>query len=491
MSVGRYDIADQVRLSADDLALVARRRHDHTRLGLAYQVAFVRLTGRLPRQRPFEAEPDLLRLIAEQLDLGDIEADRLGALAARYAARRPTVSEHADVVRRYLGVRPFGEAERAALRSHLLAEAAHLERPAGLVAAAEAHLRRGGVLLPAASALQRLAGEVRAEVAAETDARVGAALSDDVRSELDGLLDVEGVSSPLQTLKDPPGYASPRALVAEAEKLATIRATGALGVDLSWLRPSLRKALAHRVRASTAHRLRESRPPRRYAALVCFLHEAYADTVDHVVDLHAKLVTGAFGRAERAIGEEAKRGRRSLKSTVRALRDIAALVVEHAGDGGAARGATLNGLWADVLDRLPEDAIRQRIGDADGWLAGGDPFSRVAARLPYLRRFSPTLLDALDFEADPAGGSSHAGALVESVAVLRAMNDSGRRRVPDDAPVSFLPKSRRRLVEQDGGIDRAAYEAAVLTALRDEVRRGNVAVVGSKRFGKLSDLFIG
>jgi len=83
---------------------------------------------------------------------------------------------------------------------------------------------------------------------------------------------------------------------------------------------------------------------------------------------------------------------------------------------------------------------------------------------------------------------SAAEALVASVGVLRAMNEAGKRRVPEGAPMSFLPKSQRRLVEQDGGIDRAAYEAAVLTALRDEGRRGNVAVGGSKRFGRLSDL---
>ncbi|OZC01482.1 Tn3 family transposase [Rubricoccus marinus] len=487
--MGRYDVADQVRLSADDLALVARRRHDHTRLGLAYQVAFVRLTGRLPRQRPFETEPDLLRLVADQLDVGGAEPE---ALAARYAARRPTVSEHADVVRRHLGVRPFGDAERAALRVHLRVEAAHLERPAGLVAAAEAYLRRERVLLPATSALRRLAGEVRAEVAEEIDERVGAALSDGVRVALDGLLDVDDdrLTSPLQSIKDPPGHASPRALVAEAEKLETIRATGVLGVDLGWLRPSLRKALAHRVRASTAYRLRELRAERRYAALVCFLHEAHADTVDHVVDLHAKLVTGAYGRAERAIGEEAKRSRRSHKSTVRALRDIVALVADRAARGRAATAGTVADLWADVTELVPEDAVLERIGEADAWLADGDPFARVADRLPYLRRFSPTLLAALDFEADPAGGSPHADALVESVAVLRAMNEGGKRRVPDGAPTSFIPKARRRHVERGGGIDRAAYEAAVLTALRDEVRRGNVAVAGSKRFGKLSDLFM-
>ena len=70
------------------------------------------------------------------------------------------------------------------------------------------------------------------------------------------------------------------------------------------------------------------------------------------------------------------------------------------------------------------------------------------------------------------------------------MNKEGKRKVPDNAPTVFIPKTRRRFVEKDGGIDRAAYECAVLTALRDEIRRGNVAVRGSKRFGHLAGQFM-
>ena len=464
-------------------------RHDHTRLGFAYQLAFVRLTGRLPVLQPLEVDAELLRFVASQIRVTQAEN-----LITRYASRPRTIAFHADAVRDHLGVRPFERAEREGLRGHLCEEAAHLERPAGLVASAEAYLRSKDILLPASSTLRRLVGEVRAEAAAEVEGRIDALVTDSTRASLDGLLVADGsgtskttTRSTLQTLKEPPGMASPRALIAEAGKLDVIQETGALEVDLSWLRPSLRKSLAHRVRASSAYRLRELGAPRRYAALVCFLHEAHADTVDHVVDLHDKLVTQTYRRAERALDDEAKRGRRSLKVTVRTLRDVTALLVERAAGG---KPGSVEDLWADVLERVPEHAIAQRLGDADAWLAGGDPFAAVAGRLPYLRRFSPTLLDALDFEVDPAGGSSQTRALVESVAVLRAMNEAEKRKVPPGAPTSFLSGTRRQLVEQDGEINRAAYEAAVLTALRDGVRRGNVAVAGSKRFGRLSDLFM-
>ena len=490
----RAAFARQARLTDEDRSRVARLRHDHTRIGFAYQIAFVRLTGRLPRQRPFEVEPDVLHHVARQLRLsaatgGEEQAD---ALVARYAARQPTVSAHAEAVRLHLGVRPFGPDERTALEAFVRGEAAHMERPAGLVARAEEHLRREGVLLPAASAIRRVVGSVRAEVLDGTYQRASADLSIGVRAALDALLIVEGdgesetsVSrSPLQSLKEPPGAASPRALLAETEKLDVLRETGALDVDLSWMRASLRKALAHRVRYSSAHRLREIRDDHRYAALACFLQEAHADTVDHVVDLHAKLVTQTYRRAERRLDADSKERRRVLAGSILSFRKMGRLVLDGRVNDADLRRA--------ILDRVPAETLREQVEEAEAWAAShrGEVFPRVADRLPYLRQFSPSLVGALDFEVDPAGGSARARALLESVDVLRAMNESGKRRVPADAPTSFIPKRRRRFVETDDGIDRAAYEAAVLTALRDEIRRGNVAVVGSKRFGHLSDLFM-
>ncbi len=479
----RAALARRAQLTDEDLAYVARLRHDHTRLGFAFQVAFVRLTGRLPRQRPFEVEPDVLRYVARQLGL----EDRADDLAARYAARQPTVSAHAETVRRHLGVRPFGPDERAALEAFVRGEAAHMERPAGLVARAEEYLRSAGVLLPAVSAVRRVVGSVRAEVLDGTYAQMAKAVSDEVRGAIDALLVADASEegrSPLQTLKEPPGAVSPGALLAETEKLSALRATGVLSIDLSWMRASLRKALAHRVRYASAHRLRELRDDHRYAALVCFLQEAHADTVDHVVDLHAKLVTQTYRRAERRLDADSKERRRVLAGSLRSLREIGRLVLD-----GRVADADLR---QAIRDRIPERTLREQVEEAEAWTAAhrGEVFPRVAGRLPYLRQFSPSLVEALDFEIDPAGGSVRARALVESVDVLRAMNEGGKRRVPEGAPTSFIPKGQRRFVERDGGIDRAAYEAAVLTALRDEIRRGNVAVRGSKRFGHLSDLFM-
>ena len=46
-------IADRVRFTPADQAQIAQCRGAHNRLGFAYQLGFLRLTGRFPAQQPW------------------------------------------------------------------------------------------------------------------------------------------------------------------------------------------------------------------------------------------------------------------------------------------------------------------------------------------------------------------------------------------------------------------------------------------------------
>jgi hypothetical protein len=65
-----------------------------------------------------------------------------------------------------------------------------------------------------------------------------------------------------------------------------------------------------------------------------------------------------------------------------------------------------------------------------------------------------------------------------------------KRNIPDDTKLDFLSKSTQKAVVEHGEINRRKFEAATFTAIRDHVQCGNVAVLGSKRFGKLDNFFI-
>ncbi|HAP4196524.1 TPA: Tn3 family transposase, partial [Enterococcus faecalis] len=73
---------------------------------------------------------------------------------------------------------------------------------------------------------------------------------------------------------------------------------------------------------------------------------------------------------------------------------------------------------------------------------------------------------------------------LQAVEIIRGMNESGKRKVPDDSPVDFISKRwKRHLYEDDGTtINRHYYEMAVLTELREHVRAGDVSIVGSRQY---------
>ncbi|MDV7390648.1 hypothetical protein RZS08_04805, partial [Arthrospira platensis SPKY1] len=97
-------------------------------------------------------------------------------------------------------------------------------------------------------------------------------------------------------------------------------------------------------------------------------------------------------------------------------------------------------------------------------------FNLVVQRYSYLRQFAPTLLEHLDLKLEEGTQSN----IVQAILLLREMNQENKRKLPEDAPLDFIPKSLRSLVEKDGEVSKSAWECALLTAVRDEIRAGNL-----------------
>ena len=134
----------------------------------------------------------------------------------------------------------------------------------------------------------------------------------------------------------------------------------------------------------------------------------------------------------------------------------------------------------DVLDEVIGwnrlVASREEI-DALGDLATEDPLSLAASRYTQLRRFAPAFLEAFEFDAPAAGWSLQA-----AVELLRELNRSGRRKLPDIVPMPFASRQWRTVVASNGKTARRTYETAVVATLRDRLRAGDVWVEGSRDY---------
>lgn len=75
--------------------------------------------------------------------------------------------------------------------------------------------------------------------------------------------------------------------------------------------------------------------------------------------------------------------------------------------------------------------------------------------------------------------------------MLKEMNEKNKRKVPEDAPISFVkPRWRDHVVSAEGELDRRYYELSALPELKNSLRSGDVWVPGSRRYRDFDDYLL-
>jgi hypothetical protein len=179
-------------------------------------------------------------------------------------------------------------------------------------------------------------------------------------------------------------------------------------------------------RRSTVQAL-ERREDRRYPILLALVAQSAADQLDEVVSLFDQAVSARESRAksktDEALVERAKTGE---------VRQLLLQVILPTLADPAIPDEQVGGLLREQIgmQRLREAA-------AGGW----KPLPRDRGRLSamrssysYLRQFAPNVLSVIDFQGGPGTAE-----LMESVTILKELNQTGGRRVPEGAPEAFVP----------------------------------------------------
>ena len=460
------------KLDKKDIEQINECRRDYTRLGFGYQIGFVRNHNRFPTQQPFEIVPDLLAFISVQLQIDT-------NLIHQYQRRQPTISQHQERIREYLRKRKFEATERQLLGQFLFSESCRLEQTNALLLQAEQFLKENHILCPATSTLQRIIGEQRTLAQQHIFKTLAEALPKGIDKKLDVLLEVDSYTvSPIQQLKEPPGKASTSAMKRLTDKLACIEETGILEVDLRWLNNNYQRALASYVRGCNAYWLRQIEPAHRYAALVCYLKQTYADTIDFVIEIHAKLMNRVEKQAKSAFDVELLQRRRSINESLSMFLTVGGVVLDEAVSDKNVRST--------IFSQVNKEDLAKQMKQLADWEKDkpNHVFRCVVSQFSYLRKFSPAFVNHL--ESDP----NRRTLLVDATNLLKEMNESGKRKLPEEAPISFIPRKLRGLVLGEDTIDKHAWECALMTKVRDEIKSGNLTVKNSKRFGSFDRFFI-
>ncbi len=455
---------------------IAQRRGAHNRLGFAYQIAFVRIFGRFPRQAPLEIDGEILRFTALQLQLSP---ETIHA----YAERRQTVSEHQQRIRDYLGLRSFDTAAGYDLEQFLEGEALRLDRSAALLARGRAWLQEQRILAPADYTLRRAIGSARQKARTVLMNRMMASLSLPMRERLDALVTVaeDDPFSVLNRIKATSSRASSAGMGQLLAKLELIEETGVLEIDINWINGNYQRFLFHSVRTMSADRLRELVAPRRYLSLVCFLHQAWRDTLDQGVDMYGKLLERDQKQVRFRLEEKLKAQRHAVDRIMQHYQDLTTVLLDPEVDDAVLR--------QELLAAVPESNLRADQFTLVNWTRG-DPkarFEATAQRHGVLSRFAAPFLTRMNFLDERHQGTSPT---LEALRLYRANRAARRRTLPADAPLDFAPKALEPLIRRNGQVDRRRWESALFLKVRDEIRAGNLAIEGAKNFGRFEAFFL-
>ena len=369
------------------------------------------------------------------------------------------------------------------LRGFSKIEALRIERTASLLARARGWLRDEHVLAPADSALRRAVGAARHKARALLTQRLAERLSAPMRDRLDALVAVgdDHPHSPLHQIKASSSNPSVGGMKRLLARLESIEATGVLEIDVGWVKGNYQRILFHSVRTASADRVREMAAPRRYLALVCFLHQAWRDTLDQAVDMYGKLLDRNRKLVEDRLDDMLKAQRHAVDRIVHRYRRLGAVLLDpDIGD---------DELRARLLSTVPEGQLREDQSDLANWTRGDRKarFEQTAERHAGLSQFAAPFLSRMKFVDEQSEGVSPT---LSALRVYREHRAAGRRGLPPDAPLDFAPAALQPLIRHNGVTDRRRWESALFLKVRDEIQTGNLAIDGAKNFGRFEAFFL-
>ncbi len=390
----------------------------------------------------------------------------------RDTTRREDVAEVVGT----FGFRRFDPPAYRELSRWLLPIAEGTDSGGTLVGALREQMRERRIV---ASTVERLAWETRRRARGYVFRRLLADLGGERLEKLDLLLVMpDGKDeTPLNRIRRPPGPPSPKNFKDVLDRLTFVRSLGLPEDAGGGVHHSRLTRLAREGAKTTPQHLRRFDTLRRRATFVAYLTERSAELSDLALEMHDRMIGALMNRAEKMRDEGFRRHGKAINEKVGLYAKLGKALIAARETGG------------DPYDALNEmigwERFVQSVAEAEGLAlpANFDYLDFLEAGHAQVRRYAPALLEAFDFEAAPS-----AGPLIEAVGVLKEMNEKGGRKVPDNAPTSFVkPRWRDHVVGAEGEIDRRYYELSALSELKNGFRSGDVWVPGSRRYRDFDD----
>ena len=439
-------------LSETDIATIRRCRGDHSRLGYALMLCYLRYPGRPLRvsERPPAA---LVSFVAEQIDVRPETIDD-------YLVFKQNRRRHAAELQDRLRLRPFGTRPAAELAGWLLPRGLRMTgcliwpswswRNADSAGSSSHH---PGALNASASTCAIRRGESRTSADRRVVGRAAAAAGCVTQRR------AETSQSWLVWLRQMPEATKPAAMLGLIERLGHVRA---IGLDPARGHRVHQARLAQLVREAsrtTAQHVAGYERQRRHATLVAVTLDLIASLTDQAIDLFDRLVGTMFRKAEGRHARAFQADGRAINEKVRLYARVGTALI-------AARDKKEDAFDA-ITAVIPWDRFRASVAEAEALARSEefDSYQMLGEHYAGVRRWSPAFLATFAFQG--VGAAS----LLRAINMLRDMNTATTLSLQKSAPTGFIRERWARHVLIGGAIDRRYYELVVVGTARSTARR--------------------
>lgn len=455
--------------STRDLAIINMRRREENRLGFAIQLAVLRYPG-WPYTHIKSIPDSVIHYISKQIGTTP-------SSLSHYPQRENTLWDHLKEIRSEYDFVTFTLKEYRLTFKHLYQLALENGDAIHLLHECIDFLRKNKIILPAITTLERIVWEAREMAEKKLFNTVSQSLTNEQKEKLEEIITSQHPSESNKTilgwLKEPPGHPSPETFLKVIERLEYIRGMELETVQISHLHRNRLLQLSRLGSRYEPYAFRDFQENKRYSILTVYLLHLTQELTDKAFEIHDRQILSLLSKGRKAQEEIQKQNGKKLNEKVIHFTNIGQALIK-------AKQEKLDVF--EVLESVIEwNSFVSSVEEAQELArpADYDYLDLLQKRFYSLRKYTPTLLKVLEFHSTKANEP-----LLQAIEIIRGINESGKRKVPDDSPVDFISKRwKKHLYEDDGTtINRHYYEMAVLTELREHVRAGDVSIVGSRQY---------
>lgn len=459
-----------------------RTRSDASLLGLVLSLKCFEKLGYFPKR---EAVPEaVVSRVRLCLDLN--ESTPWGGNAERTAKR------HRAFVRGRLGVRFDPDRSRQVAADAMQAAASTRSYPPDLINVALEGLVKESLELPGYDTLDEICSQVRAGVNAGVFRLVVGQMSPADRTRLLELLEVDEATrkSSFDDLKRPAVRASWSGFREQITRVNQVAEIGRTDEWFAGVAASKVSELAAEAAVEDATRMREIGETKRIALVAALAHVSGAQARDDLTEMFCKRIATVVKRAKTQL-EETRQRHQAI--TERLISNYRALLFDLEPDGQT----------ADNDPAVVLDTVRRSVENLGGFDAEYENIELVTAFHgnswvslvdKYWRRDRSSMyrfVEAIELEATSADR-----AILDAIQYAVACRDLNRDLISNrhgdgrEVDLSFMSQAWQLIVrdsDNPGLLNRRHFEAATFVCLAEDLRTGNVAVVGSDAYANWAD----